>query len=86
MNAETPCKALEAFNRIQSDIPVSAIRMEIPRARAMIITTLIMSAVPSINAFTVSASVRPPTTAIMRARMKNQHAASTKYHSPSGRR
>ena len=32
MNAETPCKALEAFNRIQSDIPVSAIRMEIPRA------------------------------------------------------
>ena len=56
-----------------------------PRASAMMRTTLIMSAAPAMKVFTIFFSDRPPTTPMTMAMMKNQVEASSKYHFPMGR-
>ena len=47
---------------------------------AMISTTLIISAVPLMNALTKRLSDTPPTIPMMIAMMRNQVEASSKYH------
>ena len=55
-----------------------------PRAKAMIRTTDIMSAAPAMKVFTICFSDRPPMMPITIAMMKNHVEASSKYQPPMG--
>ena len=80
MTADKPFRAFAALFRIHMSRPVSPISTVIERAMAMISTTLIISAVPLMNALTKRLSDTPPTIPMMIAMMRNQVEASSKYH------
>ncbi len=79
-----PLRPAAAEARIQLERPVTSMRTETPRARAMTSTTPIMSPAPAMKVSTSSRSDRPATTPMMMAMMRNQAVASAKYHWPSG--